>query len=61
MLNYFNFEHCARAFGRDVRLVVGTVRKAVVPSNTFNFHKFSDPRLLRDLSDDIPNYSTFES
>ena len=28
MLNYFNFEHSARAFGRDVRLVVGTVIKS---------------------------------
>ena len=25
VLNYFNFKHCARAFGGDVRLVVGTV------------------------------------
>ena len=25
MSNYFNFKHCARAFGGDVRLVVGTV------------------------------------
>ena len=25
-MNYFNFEHCAWAFGRDMRLVVGTVK-----------------------------------
>ena len=29
MLNYFNFKLCARAFGRDVRLVVGTVKRVV--------------------------------
>ena len=46
MLNYFNFKHCARAFGGDVRLVVGTVTSLNRPAMRHNYVPNSKKKTL---------------